>query len=288
MYEHSRLTSRQSKKFEINKKTKAYLRWTLLLLIGVLFVVSVSRLSSIKFLSIKDIEIRGTTSDIVEISNKIIRTEISGNFIGLLSKSNIFLYPHDRLVKLLNDVSPKIKSATIVRQGLGRIVVNIVEKTPVATVCAKLPDVLDEGSSFSNLEECYLVDSSGFIFGKTASTSASANLNHYYMPALSELETDNKSLITNYATSSAFFSVLQNLYNGAIKSKLKPKSFLVKDGDEYEMYIDDTVVYFNNIRSLDEQLANLVAFWEHTLTNGKNPGKYEYIDIRYGSNVFYR
>jgi cell division septal protein FtsQ len=286
MYEHSRLTSRQSKKFEINKKTKAYLQWTLLLLMGVLFVVSVSRLSSIRFLSIRDIEIRGTTGDIVEISNKLIRTEISGNYIGLLSKSNIFLYPHDRLVKLLNDVSPKIKSVTIVRQGLGRIVVNIVEKTPVATVCAKLPDVLDEGDSFSNLEDCYLVDSFGFIFDRTASSSA--NLNHYYMPALSLLETDNNSLIAYYATSSAFFSELQNLYNGAIKSKLNPKSFLVKDGDEYEMYIDDTVVYFNNLRSLDEQLANLVAFWEHALTNGKNPGKYEYIDIRYGSNVFYR
>lgn len=286
MYQHSRLVSRQSKKFEVNKKTKAYLLWTLLLLLIILSVVSISRLSSIKYLSIRDIEIRGTTSDVVEISKKIIDTEISGNYMGLLSKANIFVYPHDRLVDLLKDVSPKIKSVIIERQGFGRIVVNIIEKKPVAIICAKLPEIVEDEYISSDIEGCYLADSSGFIFDKVASSSA--KINRYYMPTLSDLEVADRSLIGSYATSSAFFSVLQNLYNEAIRSKLKPKSILIKDGNEYEMYIGNTVVYFNDPKSLDKQLSNLVVFWNHGIMNGKDPNKYEYIDVRYGSNVFYR
>jgi hypothetical protein len=64
---------------------------------------------------------------------------------------------------------------------------------------------------------------------------------------------------------------------------------LIKDDGEYEMYANDAFIYFNNKRSIVEQLKNLIEFWNHNKNeNSAGSTSYESINIKYGSNNFYR
>ena len=51
------------------------------------------------------------------------------------------------------------------------------------------------------------------------------------------------------------------------------------------------IVYLNDSRSLSDELSNLLSFWTYMVVNPrvtKTPPSFDYIDVRYGTNVFYR
>lgn len=289
MRSYSRLRYHQSKKFVANRKTKIYLVWFLSVLNVFLIIFCLSKITYLDFVTIKDISVYGTRESLVkEIKDKVSNI-IDESYFGIFSKSNSLIYPKSTLLASIQDLVPQIKSLTISRDGLQGIKINIVEKTPKAEICPDLPDFSLDDSSFAQVSNCYFADWSGQIFDH-ASTSTDSLLNLYFIPSLGDISTSSAdSIITKYATSTDEFILLQNFYDGTKKAGLDPKFILIKDDGEYEMYANDTVIYFNNKRSLVEQLDNLIEFWNHNKqSTSSKKMDYEYINIKYGSNIFYR
>lgn len=283
MQAYSRLRSHQSKKFVAHKKTQKYFIWFLFAFNIFLLFFCLSKITYIDFLTIKNISVYGTRDNIsIDIQNKVLEL-LDHSYLGIFSKSNSLLYPKSLLLASIQSVAPQVQSLKIERDGLQGLRISVTEKTPKARVCAGLPDVSVGDDTIDEISDCYVTDWSGLIFDK-ASTSTDPSLNLYFIPSLGDISTTSlQSIFTKYATSTEEFILLQNFYDSTKKAGLSPSFILIKDKGEYEMYADDTVIYFNDQRPIVEELQNLITFWKSASST-----KYESIDIRYGSNIFYR
>lgn len=288
----SRFISRQSRRFTEKRHLR---RWVgsvsaVLAIASWLFVLS--RLSSLSTFTIQAVNVSGADSDIAPSLQAVALQAIQGDYAGLFSKSNSFIYPRKKIRLAVESASPRIESVSVRRDGLSALVISVVEKAPAATVCASLPDFDDAGQPSSDPADCYFADATGRIFA-TASSSPGVALHRYYVPALSDSSSATTSLVGQYATSTGEFQALQSFYDGARQAGLDPRAILIKDSGEYELYAlaSDMVVYFNDSRPLPEELSNLTAFWI-TMTDAARAKKekldLDSIDVRYGSNVFYR
>jgi len=279
MYQRSRLTAHQSKKFATHRQIKVYFFGFLAIVAVFAFVFLLSKITYINSFKIKDFVINGVGEEVALPIRKQVGEILNGSYLGLFSKANTFLYPHDSLVANIQSSLPQIQSLKISRNGLSGLKIDIVPKNPSATVCTSLPEFGDD-HSLKIGDNCYLVDWSGQIFA----TGGLASGNIYFIPSIAENMTNDSSLILSYVASTSEFVALQNFYEGARDVELKPRFILVKENGEYEMFADDVIIYFNNLRRIEEQLNNLVSFWKNSKYSKSD---LEYIDVRYGSSVFY-
>lgn len=289
MRPRSRLTAHQSKKFSKDKHLRIFLLSFLYLLITCLIVFVFSRFSYIKALTITNVSVSGAEESVSRVvQNQALRI-ISGSYWGIFSKANAFLYPRKTLVANIQSSLPQIQNLTVSRNDFNDLQIDIIEKKPIAKICPFLPE-FDDNRNIKISGNCYYSDQSGQIFD-IASSTATSSINVYFTPALSDSASSSQNILLSYATSTKEFTALQNFYDGTKSIGLRPTFILIKEGGEYEMYIDGVIIYFNNLHSLDEQLANLISFWNYELNKKyiNNPSsRFEYIDVRYESNVFYR
>ena len=259
---------------------------------------ALSRFSALEYFSIESVRVYGADSDIVPIVQLVAYDAIQGSFLGIFSKSNAFIYPKAALTAAVINASPRILSAEVSRDGSKSLIISVTEKSPAAIVCAGLPD-FDQNGALSDDGDCYAADESGLLFKKMAVSTGTPQIMRYYVPDLP----DDVSAIGSHATSTVEFAALQSFVAGARSAGIKPEGILFKDGGEYEMYADSSarssgaatsspliVVYLNDKAGFVSELSDMAAFWSHmTASAGAGaPPSFEYIDLRYGSNVFYR
>lgn len=278
MRSYSRFSNQQSKKFEGIKRKKKYTVYGLIVLNLFLFIFCLARFSSLDYFDIKSVTVKGAQYQISQKIEYQVSKILYGKYFGIFSKSSIFTYPKNQLISSIGQISPDLQSVNIYKDGRNGIVVDVVSKKPNAVVCPTLPD------DNMDINPCYFVDWSGLVFDKATTTTEM--IRTYYMPSLSD-STTTESLVGLYATTSSDFIKLENLYKKIIESNLLPDYILLNNNGELEIYVNDMVVYMNNGRSYDEQFENFLAFWNHSNLERPNVS-YEYIDVRYGSNVFFR
>ena len=285
----TRLASRQSKKFIERKKSRGLIIGLLIIVSVISCIYAVSQLTYLNFLTIENFDVVGADQGMSRNIQSIARDSLRGQILGMFSRANSFIYSKSSLTAAILNLSPKIGSVSISRKDLQTLSIIVKEKQAVATICPGLPD-FDANSLLPDSQAgCFDTDQEGYIF-EPAST-ASTNRNLYYVQALADA---SSSPVGSQAFLPAEFSGLQYFYDGARQAGLSIQAILAKDSGEYEMYVSNglaatstadsgtTVVYFNNLRSFSDQLANLISFWNNS------KGSFEYIDVRYGSNVFYR
>lgn len=285
MRAYSRLTANQSRKFESKKKFKTYFTVFIIALDIFLIIFSLSKLTYLEIFQIKEIAVSGIRPQIAEQIKEKSRNILQGSYLGLFSKANLFLYPKSQLIASTADLSSEILSLSIHRNGILGLRFNITTKQSSAEICASLPEVPFNDDFDRINSNCYLADWSGLMFERVQASSTK-NINLYFIPSLGEMSTSTDLLLNKYATSTAEFTTLQNFYNQSRESGLNPQFVLIKEDGEYEMYAKDTVIYFNNQSSLEIQLQNLLLFYDRM--NSEKQTDFEYIDVRFGSNVFYR
>ena len=294
---HSRIASHQSKRFIEKRQRRLLIGVGLFLICAASWTFALSRVSYLEYFSIESVQIYGADADIAPAVQSAAYDAIQGSFLGLFSKSNSFIYPRKALTAVAIGASSRIISVGISREGYQTLAVSVTEKTPTALVCPDLPN-FDRNGALSADDDCYAADASGFIFKKMPAKSGEAII-RYYEPDLPDA-----SIIGLYATSTAEFKALQSFTAGARSAGLEPEAVLMKDAGEYELYADSPassfagaasapliVVYFNDKAGLPAELSDLSAFWPHMAASSAAAGApldLEYIDLRYGSNVFYR
>ena len=280
MKSYSRLSNLQSRKFENVKKKKKYTLVALFALNMIISVFCLHRFLSLDYFDIKSITINGANSELsLDIQNKL-ESVLNGSYLGLFPRNNIFIYPKNSLISAIGQVSPDIQGINIYSQNKNSIAIDIIQKKPAAIVCTSLPD----NDNSEDFDDCYFSDWSGLLFAKAGTTTD--KVHYYYIPSLNDSTSTKESLIGSYATSTNDFIELDKFYKNAEDNNLDPKYILINDHGEFEMYASDTIIYFNKEKSLDEQLSNLISFWNHTKRE-KLDAKFEYIKLQYSPNIFY-
>ncbi len=297
-----KIVSRQSKNFTLQKRNKNIVLVVAAVIALSIFIFVVSVMGKVSAFQIETIEIIGADQEIAESLKVTAMQSLEGKYGFILPRANTLFYPHDDIVEGISAASPNIEKLEVERRGLKALVISINQKDPAALVCTSLPDWNSE--DFGKEEDgCYFADEDGLIIEESPAFSGTA-YHRYYIPEL--VSTGEASVIGLHATSSQEFRELDTLYTTIEKNKIEVEGILIKSDGEYELFARNSVtksdpdtsslsqiivIYFNNRRSISEQLSNLISFW--TEMKEKAQAKHEvlhfdYIDVRYGSNVFYR
>ena len=288
----TRLADSQSTRFAKRKKVRGVLvaLFAAAALVG--WTISLSELSYLPELNIENIRVEGAGPSTAASIESQARRQLSEPFFRIFSGANAFLFSKDKLAAAAEAVSPDIQSVTVSRSGLTSLDISVSGKKAQALVCPGLPDFAEDGSLDLSAGSCFEADAGGFIFA--AATTTDLGLNLYFLQQAADSSTT--PLVGTSTMPTDQFEDIQNFYEGVRRAGLEPIGVLVKDGGEYEMYLKNqgsgqgsaggeealTVVYFNDKRALADELSNLISFL------GGMKGPFEYVDVRYGSNVFYR
>lgn len=280
----------QSQLFRSRRKRRLSLILVAVLLGLVSWAYLISRLSYIPILAIDDVRVYGARPDLVPKLRAAAFQALQGNRLGILSRSNILIYPRREISARVASSSERLATVYVERDGLHAVRISVTEKGPAAIVCDDLPNFNSEGEVALG-DRCYFADDKGIIFDKAATSTVEGVIRYYIPETLSDP-------LGKPATSTAEFSALQSFVRATEVMGMSPKAVLMKDAREYELYIENpadpselTVIYFNTGAALGREVSNLAAFWNSMITSPKTKGpkpSFEYIDVRYGSNVFYR
>lgn len=295
----SRHISRQSKKFATRRRTQVVMYSIGWVILAGLMVWGTSALSSWKVLQLNAVQVSGIDENVIPHIRDTVMKALSGNYMGMYSRANAFLYPRTQIKIAIQDQYQEIRDIKIDRADRHTVRVSIEEKDPAALICPTLPDFNGSDITLDDPGSCYFADSTGLMF-KKAPTFSGNIFNKYYIPDLEVYVNGASStpLVGRYATSTEEFSLVQDFYNAVRNNKINTDAVLVKGSGEYELYIQNpdvasstAVVYFNTLSSTTLQLANFISFWNYTIsearTNKRNI-QFDYIDVRYGSNIYHR
>ncbi len=299
---HSRrLVRNQSESFAKQKRSKSFLLAGLVMVTVFSWLFVIYRVTHVAVFSITVVEVEGASQEIVGSIRAAAEDSMEGNYLFMFSRASSFLYPRGRIMASVLNSSPRIEEVSVKRNKLNSIVVSVKEKTPSAMVCVTLPDFVAGKLIFGEDDDCALADESGYIF-KSAPSVSGAMYNRYYIPNLLEVASTSRTYLGMFATTTDEFVGLQEFYESLKKNGIEVQAILFKDNGEYEAYVnnphakgsDDTstaVIYFNNSKTLNLELDNLVLFWAKALEESKVHKKlpeFEYVDVRYSPNVFFR
>jgi hypothetical protein len=293
-----RYSSRQSKTFAAKQRTRLVMRWSIGVVSVVLAVMLVSAVSSMSFLTITNVQVAGIDQYEVAAIHQATMNALSGSYLGLFSRSNSYVYPRASIRDTVSAEYPEAQSVEVARADRHTLIVSIHEKDPAAVVCATLPDFDGDHVSVTDSGACYFTDDVGILF-KRAPSFSGAVYKRYYIPDLAlNNDATSSALIGSLATSTKEFRIIQGVYDALQHADMTVDAMLMKSGGEYEVYVRNpgvssstAVIYFNTIAPVDEQIANLISFWNHTIEVArakKEQIEFDYIDVRYSPNVYHR
>ena len=286
----------QSQSFTKRQRVKRWLKIIAVALVFLLAIYGLFKLSHAGFMNIDQVEVFGADQDITDGIQRTAYDALQGDYLWLFPRSNSLIYPKSQITSTIAENFPRVQNVIITRDGLTKIRIAVNQKIPVAIVCPSLPNfegnILSLGISTGTSTDtsvdsapCYFADKNGFIFQSSSGADEHA-YNIYYDPDLVPVAIINSTTtdyIGAYATSTDEFAKLQSIYDGAKEAGMPVDGILMKEKGEYELYASSTIVYFNDEENIPIERENLILFWKN-LTDRR----YDYIDLRYGSNVFYK
>jgi hypothetical protein len=263
----------------------------------------VSIINANKF-HINSVQIFGADQDITQSLNEVAEHTLTGSYLWMFSRQSTLVYPKGALISAISTASPRIQEVAVRRDGWNTLIVTVTQKVPEAVVCVTLPDWNGDTLNTESSEGCYFADQTGYIF-KEAPAFSGHVYNRYYAPDTLDTSSSSTDAVGHIATSTEEFARLQHVYAIIRSAGIDLQAILIKQGGEYELYVgqkgattstsnqsDTFVIYANTLRPLETQVSNLISFWNKMNTDSTLKKavaqRFEYIDIRYGSNVFYR
>jgi len=311
MNPRSRLSKSQSKSFVRQQRDRTVWKIGLVFVVILAWLFVFSRLSWLGAFAISNVEVYGADPDITGQLRDAALSELDGSYLSLFARSDTAIYPRTAITRAVMAASMRIDTVDVHRAGFHGLAITVTEKAPAAIVCAGLPDFSSDpsgaaASTTASADDagCYYADDSGLIF-QSAPTFSDQVYRRYYEPDLADTASSS-GLVGTYATSTQEFSALQAFFAGAHGAGIHALGILMKDSGEYELYAENpsfakasgtdtrsdiAVIYFNDAGSLPTELSDLISFWDKESSQARASGTdmhFDSIDVRYGSNVFYR
>jgi len=264
------------------------LRWSILLIVilgGLTW--GLSYLSNDRHVVIDKIEIAGAhiiNQDNVE-SN--IKENLSGKYLHLFSKSNIFIYPRSKIYDSLLLNFPRIEKLSVYRDNLRTLHIDISERSGSYLYCG--PSIPEDKEEVG--ENCYFVNDDGYIFDKAPYFSGNIYFK-YYLTLENNPEPQGKQMLSvdEFHKIVKFINEVNNLGLKTI--------YLHMDSDNTNyLYLNHETesippkIIFKNENSFDTILENLTAAMKKREFADEIKSKYntlQYIDLRFKNKVLYK
>ena len=249
-----------------------------------ILIYLISYLSKSEEVGIIDINIIGNEAvqdkDILEIINK----NLEGNYLGLFSKSNVFLYPKSKIKTEISNSFLIIKELIISFNDFKSIDINIAERKPFALYCenTKMEFLEKEESSQEN---CYFMDDKGYVYTKAMNFSDNIYFKYY-----EETPDFNQNILGKTYLSKAnknqfekinlFIRFLKDINIDVYRLTIK------KDGDYELVFGNNSKLLFEGKQDFNVLLENLQAILIDLGDIGEK--EFEYIDLRFNNKIFHK
>lgn len=300
-HRRKRSVSKQSLSFVRRQRRQTVFRIILAVILIPVFFWGISHLTSLESLTIYSVEVYGVTAEDAGSIRQKINETIEGKYFWLFSRSNALLYPRDGVAQAVQSLFPQIEQVNVKLKNRHVLVVTITEKNAAAVVCTHLPDFDENRLILEDADGCYFTDNTGILFSE-APVFSGPTYKRYYAPDSGNASSTNG--VVDRILDTETFEDLQQFYQAVQDAKITAEAILIKPDGEYELYVSNptyeteneketstAIVYFNSESTFSGQLDNLIPFWNNQISEGRISGKmpvFDSIDIRYGSNVFYR
>lgn len=245
----------------IQQKRRILLQKSAALSFIFVFVVSAyAILSHIEDINISNIDIHGNDIVSVEELNLIAESEIGGNYLYLFSKSNILLFSEKGITNSIFESYKRIKKVEVGRKNMTTIYIAVEERFPHALWCE---------------EECYFLDDLGYIFAKAPEFSGNVFFKY-------NIQIDTDPIGTQLLDVREFAEV-ELLVRSLKNLELDPIGLSLIDDIDFEIFMTDgSKLIFSRDQDFAEVYDNLDSILSEV------DGDLEYIDLRFGSKIYYR
>lgn len=215
---------------------------------------------------ISAIQVKGDTTNVEQIK-KVVNKDLEGNYLGVLPKKSIFLFPRDTIVLDILKDFPQFYSASVATAGSTGLEISVSEREPYALYC------LDQ--------KCYFLDSGGLIYSEAGSFSDGV------YTVFSEDSAPINPIGERYLSESDLAN-LDQFFKKVGSFDLSPK-LLIKSGDEYKLVLDGgAYITWKNTDDLNVVFSNLMAVFNNHLIRMSDLPNLLYIDLRFGDKVYYK
>lgn len=266
---------RSVNKNDLSKNRRRRKKSKLLFFVAALILVIVGTviLACLSELRIKEIKISGTSRTSSEKIEEVAKEKITGNYWGILPKSNFMIYPKSAMMKAILDSTPSILSVGVGTELDRNLYIEVKERLAEALWC-------------DGLSACYFLDSEGIIFAR--SSNVTDRLMRYY--GIVEGNPLQRSKTERYGEE-GFFPELENFTKQISDLGLRVISVEVIGKERAEAYFKDNsylifLPYEKDKKNLFENIELFINDLK-SKNNGLIP-EFEYIDARYGNKIFYK
>lgn len=241
-----------------------------------MLVAAASYVAHLPALQIREVAVQGAEVVDVPALERFVLDELSGKYLFLFPKSNVLLYPKERLKASVMDAFTRLESVTVERDSLHRLTFSVTERAPEALWCGDNRLGTEPGTT------CYFLDADGYLYTKAPSFTGPVYV-RFYGPLASGEPMGQPFLTTER------FRALMDFMRALEQGGLSPAELAVIDDTEYELYLaDGTRVYFSGRQPLDRVLDNLLSVFSSEELKDLPPYALEYIDLRFGNKVYYK
>ncbi len=263
---------RKSYKIQRKKSIFKYRSFWLTILILVVGSGIFYLISFFSFFQIKEIEIRGNQKIFIEDIQKIIQNEINQKILSFPTRS-IFLADLTKIDKILSEEFPQIANLELERNFPNALTVIIKERKSVAI--------------FYQKERQFVIDKEGVFFKKV--TELKYEQRYLKIKKAENLILDKELKLGEKVLKRELLTKIlkiekQLLYKEDI---LITEALVVSDERLNVKTSENWEIYFNLRDGISDQIFNLSLVLDEKIPIEKRKDL-EYIDLRFGSRVFFR
>ncbi len=220
---------------------------------------------------------------------RVVEGELSGRYLRLFSKRNVFLLRKSRITALIKKDFPRFEDASLSIIDTNHLVVRVLERKGRYLWCEGAYPIAPDTAPLS----CFFVDDRGYIFSEAPYFSGNA-----YLKLYGGIKEDGDMVGKNILSEAAFKNIL-NAYNGLKAIGLSPEVISNSPPEILEAYLEHSIdsqssrakIIFSLYGSSEDAVANIsAALHAEDFKNSykAHPEKLEYIDTRYEKKVYYK
>lgn len=255
--------------FHKKKLRERYVRIAIGALILIVVVgVPIFFLRQERFL-ISTIQIQGNEITKSEEIEKIIQDNISGNYLWIIPRSSVLVYPNNKIKADILRQIPRLISADLSLTDSRALLVTILERKPFALYCV-------------SEMKCFFLDQTGYIFSEAPAFSGGVYMIYSAEPSFGTPLGQNFISANDFVALSAFIKSLDTL-------NLEPQSLLIQDNAYHLTFSSGVTLIWKVGDNLEEVFSKLESFLSGTILDKekKTLSDILYIDLRFGNKVRY-
>lgn len=258
---------------------------------GILFIIlfiGLALISRIKKININEIKISGNIVIDTNLIREVVDKNLNDSYLWIFPKTNFIIYPQDKIKEELKNKYKRIKNIFINDKDMRTLEINIEEYQGEYLWCGSIPKELDSRME----QECYFIDSLGYIFDKAPFFSGEVFFKLY-----GNINNEETTPLGNYFNTEIFLKLIK--FKEFLEEKgLKPISLWVNNQNEIYFNLStlgltsiSPTIILNTDFDYEKTAENLEAALNTEPLQSKIKNDYaklQYLDLKFGNKVHFK